>query len=820
MDDLLRDINYGVRSLLKDRAFTITALVTLAVCIAANTATFAIVNSVLLRPLPVPDANAILLMSNQYPKAGVGVSHNSASGDYYDRLREVTAFQTQALFRFQNETLMIGESSQQVRGMLVTPSLFPLLRAHPLLGRTFSNDEGEIGGEQKVILSYALWQQLYAGNKSVLGQEMKVNGRPYSIVGVMPRDFNFMNPEVRLWLPIAFTPKEKTVHHSNNYYNIGLLKPGATLEQVQAQVKALNAENLERFASLKDLLINAGFQTTVEPLQQMLVRDIKGTLYLLWGGAIFVLMIGVLNITNLALARLGLRRKDLATRMALGARRSHLVRQVTVENLLLALAGGAAGIGLGAGLLRVLSTVGLNRFPRADEVSMHLEVVIAALGMAALAGVLIGMAPIASILKYGMSNVLREEGRTGTGGKSSRRVRQGLVIAQIGFAFSLLMGAGLLLASFRQLLKVDPGYSMDGIATASTTLPKSRYASDDQLRTLINRSLDGVRQVPGVTSAGATTMIPLGDSHSDSVILAEGYQMKPGESVISPIYVSATPGYFETMRIPLVRGRYFQESDTSSSQPVVVVDEKLAQRFWPNQDPIGHRMYQPSDSADLLKTDEHTRWLTVVGVVRSVRMEDLSTGTPTGVYYFAYSQSPERSFTLAARTVGDPESVLHSIRSKMAAIDPELAIFDVHTMNDRAERSLSSRRTSMTLALGFGALALFLAAIGIYAVLAFVVAQRKREIGIRMALGSSPGRIVQLVLREGFVLVGIGLLVGISGSFLLRSAVAGQIYGVQPLDPLVLLSVIAVLGLIALAACLVPARRAVQVDPMIVLNEQ
>jgi putative ABC transport system permease protein len=820
MPDLLRDINYGVRSLLKDRAFTITALVTLAVCIAANTATFAIVNSVLLRPLPVPGADAILLMSNQYPKAGVSGSHNSASGDYYDRLNAVTAFQTQALFRFQNETLMIGDSSQQVRGMLVTPSLFPLLRAHPLLGRTFSSDEGEIGGEQKVILSYALWQQLYAGNKSVIGQQMKVNGRPYAVVGVMPRDFNFVNPEVRLWLPIAFTPEEKTVHHSNNYYNIGLLKPGATIEQVQAQVKALNAENLERFASLKQLLINAGFETTVQPLQDMLVHDIKGTLYLLWGGAIFVLMIGVLNITNLALARLGLRRKDLATRMALGARRTHLVRQIMVENLLLALAGGVAGIGLGTGLLRVLSTMGLNRFPRADEVSMHLEVVIAALAMTALAGVLIGLAPVASILKYGMSNVLREEGRTGTGGKRSRRVRQGLVIAQIGFAFSLLMGAGLLLASFRQLLKVDPGFSTDGIATASTTMPKSRYASDDQLRALVDRSLEAVRQIPGVIAAGATTIIPLGDNHSDGAILAEGYQMKPGESVLSPIYASATPGYFETMHISLVRGRFFKDSDTSASQPVVIVDEQLAQRFWPNQDPIGHRMYRPSDSANMLRTDEHTRWLYVVGVVRSVRIEDLSTGTPVGVYYFPYSQSPERYFTLAARTAGDPESVMHSIRSKMAAIDPELAIFDVHTMSDRAERSLSNRRTSMTLALGFGALALFLAAIGIYAVLAFVVAQRKREIGIRMALGSSPGRIVQLVLREGFVLVGIGVLVGIVGSFLLRSAVAGQIYGVQPLDPLVLVSVIALLGLIALAACLVPARRAMEVDPIIVLNEQ
>jgi predicted permease len=451
---------------------------------------------------------------------------------------------------------------------------------------------------------------------------------------------------------------------------------------------------------------------------------------------------------------------------------------------------------------------------------MHVDVVIAALAMATLVGVLIGMAPIAAILNYGMNNVLREEGRTGTGAKSSRRVRQGLVIAQIGFAFSLLMGAGLLLASFRQLLKVDPGYSMDGIATASTMAPKSRYASDDQLRTLLNRSLDAVRQSPGVISAGATTMIPLGDNHSDSIILAEGYQMKPSESVISPIYVSATPGYFETMRIALVRGRYFQDSDISTSQPVIIVDEELAQRFWPNQDPIGHRMYQPSDSSNLLKTDEHTRWLYVVGVVRSVRIEDLSTSPPVGVYYFPYSQSPERYFTLTARTAGSPESIMQPIRSKMAAIDPELAIFDVHTMSERGELSLASRRTSMTLALGFGALALFLAAIGIYAVLAFVVAQRRREIGIRVALGSTPGRIVRLVLHEGLVLVGLGLVVGIAGSFLLRSAVASQIYRVSPFDPLVLLSVIAVLGVIALAACLVPARRAVQVDPMIVLNEQ
>jgi putative ABC transport system permease protein len=361
---------------------------------------------------------------------------------------------------------------------------------------------------------------------------------------------------------------------------------------------------------------------------------------------------------------------------------------------------------------------------------------------------------------------------------------------------------------------------MDGIATASTVAPKSRYAGDDQLRTLMNRSMDAVRQIPGVTLAGATTIIPLGPNHSDSVILAEGYQMKPGESLISPIEVSATPGYLETMHIPLLRGRYFQESDSSSSQRVVIVDEQLAHRFWPNQDPIGHRMYQPSDGSNLLKTDEHTRWLTVVGVIGSVRLEDLSKGTPVGVYYFPYAQSPERSFTLAVRTAGNPESIIHAIRAKIASIDPELAIFDAHTMSDRVSLSLANRRTSMTLSVGFGGLALFLAAIGIYAVLAFVVTQRKREIGIRVALGSTPGRIVQLVLQEGFVLVAIGLVVGIGGSFLLRSAIISQIYGVQPFDPVVVVSAIALLGLIALAACLAPARRAMQVDPMIVLNEQ
>jgi predicted permease len=821
MEPFLFDLKYSARTLWRAKGFALTVFLTFSVCIAANTALFAIVHSVVLRPLPVPEANSILLMSNEYPKAGVIGINNSSSGDYFDRIREMTVFESQAVFKERDQTVELNGLPQRIHGMVVTPSWFKLLRLSPALGRPFSDEEGEVGQDHEVILSHGLWEQLYGGDKSALGRDLRISGQPFRIVGVMPEGFDFIDPEVRLWMPIAFTAEEKTVHHSNNWYHIGRLKPGATLEQAQAQVNALNNENLERFPELKELLINAGFHTVVTPLQDLLTAGVKRTLYLLWGGAVLVLLIGGLNIANLALTRLALRRKEMATRIALGAGRAQLVRQLLLENVGLALVGGVAGLALGAGLLRTLSAIGLEHFPRAGEVRVDAPVVIVALGLSVAAGVFVGLFPVVSISKLGINDALHEDSRTGTTGKKTRSVRRLLVAAQIGFAFALLMGAALFLTSFRRLLQVNPGFRPDGVVTASVALPRSKYAKPEDWRQFMNRALPDVRAIPGVLLAGATTVIPLSGDHDDEVILAEGYQMKPGESIISPLNMAVSPGYFEAMGIPMLRGRSFDERDNETAARVVIVDERLAAHFWPNRDPIDRRMYLPNDAKDLMKIDEHTVWLTVVGVARTLRYEHVEdTGATVGAFYLPISQNPDNNFTFALKTRGDEDSAVRGLRTEISRLDPDLAVFNVHSMSERIDLSLAPRRTSMLLANAFGGVALFLATLGIYGVLAYLVAQRTREIGIRVALGSTRASILRLVLREGFELVLIGLVLGIVGAVSLQKVVATEIYGVRALDPLVLASVMALLAMVALAACAVPARRAMRVDPIVALRSE
>ncbi len=821
METLLKDLKYGVRSALKDWRFAAMVVLTLTICIGANTALFTIVNSVLLQPLPVPGADSIVLLANKYPKAGVGDIDFSSVGDYYDRIRVVNTLQDQAMFKDTSFTLNEAGAAERVDGMEATPSLFRLLQAAPALGRTFTDSEGEVGADQEVILSNELWQKHYGGNPAVIGRQLRLSGKPYTIIGVMPRGFLFVFPETRYWVPLAFTAEQKHQYHSNNWYNVGRLKPGATIAQVQSQIDALNVANLERTPQLKQMLINAGFHTEVSPLKELLVKDVSGTLYLLWGGAVFVLLIGAVNITNLVLARANGRTKEFATRLALGASHSQITRQLVVENLIVSLTGGAAGLALGVALIEALGKFGLDRFPRASEVHAGGEAIVFAFAVAALTGILIALVPLAGIFRANLSTTLRESSRTGSSGRRSRMVRQALVVAQIGFAFVLLAGAGLLLASFRKLLNVDPGFRTQGILTASTVAPRSKYSSDPQLRNLMDRSLEAIRAIPGVTAAGATTMIPLTGDISDSVIFAEGYQMKPGESIVSPLREVITPGYMQTMGMTLLRGRFFDERDREGAPRTVIVEERLARKFWPKLDPIGRRMFQPTSAEDLMKVDGHTRWFTVVGMVRDTRTHDLAGGgNTTGAYYFPYDQAPDNYYTFAISTANTPSSVAPSVRTAIARVDPTLALFEVETMEQRKELSLASRRTAMSLALAFGGLALFLSAIGIYSVLSYLLGQRRREIGIRLAVGSSPAGIFRLFLREGMLLVGFGLALGLVGSAALRKAVENQIYGVQPLDPLVLAMVIVVLGGVAMVACLRPAQQATKVDPVVVLNEQ
>ena len=635
----------------------------------------------------------------------------------------------------------------------------------------------------------------------------------------MAAGFLFVDPEVRMWTPVAFDAAEKQAHHNNNWHNVARLKPGATVEQVRSQIAALNDGNLTRFPAFKQLLINAGYYTSVEPLQEMLVKSTRRVLYLLWGGALLVLLIGGINVANLALARLALRRKEFATRMAIGAARIDLVRQIVVEHLLLALGGGVLGLLAGYSLLRGIALFGLNHFPRAEEVSLDVRVAAVSMALAMVAGVLIALFPLADVFRTSLSSVLHEDGRSGTSGTGARRTRQGLVAVQVGMAFALLVGAGLLLTSFRQLLQVDPGYRTQGIIMATVSAPRVHYEKDEQLRSFERRALEAVRQLPRVSAAAVTDTVPFSGDYSDSVIFAEGYQMQPGESVISPRRISVSPGLFETMEIGLSRGRFFAESDNENAPLAVIIDERLAKKFWPGRDAVGMRMRYPGAGNDLMKVDSKTKWLHVVGVVKSIRIEDLAGALNTvGTVYLPFAQDPQRKFAFAVRTDADSVAMAGEIRRVIAGIDPELAVSNIKTIEQGAELSLAPRRASMSLAMGFGGLALFLAAVGIYGVLAYVVAQRNREIGIRLALGGRGFDIVGMVLGESMRLTAVGMALGLVGAIGLQKAIANEVYGVKPLDPLVMAAVAVMLLGVTVVASVEPARRASRVDPASVLR--
>jgi predicted permease len=814
------DVRVALRLLWKDKAFTLTAAATLALCIGANTALFSVVRTVLLRPLPFPHAERILLMSNAYPGAGVDIGGNSGAADYYDRLRETNVFEEQAMYNSTDVSVDQNGAPTRVRVMNVTPSFFRLLQIPPRYGRTFTEAEGEIGNEKKVVLSYALWQSLFGGDPSAVGRDLRIDGSPYTVVGVMPQSFRFINSDVMLWRALAFTPERKQQRHSNNWRNIGRLKPGATLAQARAQIDALNAANLDRFPQYKQLLINARFHTIVQPLQDDLVRGVKTTLYMMWGGALFVLLIGCVNVANLVLVRSRARIKELATRLALGAGRWRVARQLMSESVLLTLASAAAGLAVGYGALRLIGTLNVQELPRGEEIAIDGVVVLFTVGVAAAIGVLLGLIPVAGVLPVNLTQVLREEGRTGTSGRGARSLRRVLVVAQVAFAFVLLVGAGLLFASFRELLAVDPGFEPRGVLTATVSLPSTRYKDGTAMIAFADEALRRIRALPGVAAAGATDTIPFGSNHSDSVILAEGYKMSPGESVISPNQVDVSPGYFEAMGARLARGRFFDARDVKGAPPVVMVDEKLARRFWPNVDPIGRRMYLPTDINNLLVVNDKTVFLTVVGVVHDLKLADLVEGNgAVGSYFFPIAQDASRLLTFAVRSATDPAAQAAPLREAIAALDRELPVYDLQTMTDRADKSLVTRRSPMVLSLAFGAVALFLSAIGIYGVLAYLVTQRTKEIGIRIALGSSARAVFELVLREGLLLIVAGFAFGAAGAFALRRSLQSQLFGVSAGDPLVLAAVTALLTVVAFAACALPARRATRIDPIVALAE-
>jgi predicted permease len=825
MDRLLQDVRFALRLLWKDRGFTATTVATLALCIAANTAIFAVVNSVLLRPLPFANADRFVTMDNRYPGAGVEIGSNGVP-DYYDRLAQTTVFEEIALYRSTGVTIGgQGSEAERITSVPATPSFFRLLGAQPHRGQTFTEQETDVDHARKVILSFGLWQRLYGGRDDAIGGELRLNGVPYTIMGVMPARFRFLDPEVQLWTPAAFAPADRSDdrRHSNNWQMMARLKPGATIEQAQSQIDAINAANLDRFPGLKKILIDARFHTKVRDFQSSLVENTQRTLYLLWGGVIVVLVIGCLNIANLVSVRSTSRVRELATRHALGASLHRLSRQIVTETLLLSIVGGGLGMALGYWALSAAAVVGFDQLPRGYEIALDATSVLFTFGLVLGVGLFVGLVPVLSLGRTNLALIVREEGRSGTATRSATMIRRLLVASQVAFALVLLAGAGLLVASFQRVLAVDPGFEADHLLTGNISLPRSRYPNEAAGDALVGRLLEGLRALPGVVSAGFTTSLPMGGSYSDSVIIAEGYQFAPGESLISPSQIRVTPGYFEAMRIEVRRGRAFDARDHRKAARAIIVDERLAQKFWSNQDPIGKRLYFPNSAQNLLAAPPQEDFMTVVGVAADVVLSGLVDGAGVrrvGAYYLPVEQSSNANFTLAVRTTQDPRGVTPAIRKELAAIDPELPFYGVRTMEERVRRSLIDRRTPMILASSFSLVALFLAAIGLYGVLAYQVSQRRREIGIRMALGAKASSIFRMVLREGARMIGAGALLGFIGAVLLRQTLQSQLYEIGALDPRVMGSVAGVLIVVGVIACLVPARKAAHTDPVIALTDQ
>jgi len=819
-DSIFRDIRHGVRVLARSRGFSATVLLTLALCMGAVVVTYGAYDSVVLEPLPFSAPDRLVALNNSYPGAGVERASNGVP-DYYDRKTQVEAFSDVAVLRGAGITLQHGELPERVRGMIATPTLFDVLQVDAYRGRLFSEEEGEALEELEVLLSYDLWQRLYAGDDSALGTDLRLDGRQYKIVGVLPPGFAVPPSEPELVIPVVFAPEDRADdrRHSNNWQMLARLEPDASITQAQAQIDALNERNLELLPQLKPLLLDAGFHTVVDGYQELLIEDVKPVLALLLGGALFVLLIGCVNIANLILVRASSRQRDLATRCALGAGRVRLAGQLVTENLLLAVGGGALGLLLGSWGLRLLMRLGADQLPRGTDLAVDGGAVLWTLGIALAIGLVLGLIPVVQLFRDSLSSIFRQEGRAGSAGRGAVVSRNLLVAAQVAFAFVLLIGAGFLLASFVQMIAVDPGFEPEGVITAQLTLPEARYGEDADVVAFYGRLLERVRAVPGVARVGLTDSIPFGGNTSSSVITVEGYELRPGESVRAPYQRIVTPGYFDAMGIPVLEGRPFDGRDTADSQQVVIVDRWMAEKYWPGRDPIGGRLYQ--GVPEILEEGEEIEWKTVVGVVEEVLITDPAQEVIDGAYYFPATQESRRYMALAAAPEsGDPEVLAPSLRQVLRTLDPELPLYDVQTMQERIDEQMLQSKMPMLLAAVFAGVALFLAAVGIYGVLAYSVVQRTRELGIRLALGSTSAEVFRMVLRQGVLIVGVGLASGLVGAFFLTRWIESILYGVSPFDPVVFLAVAGLLTLVALVATAVPALRATRIDPVVALASE
>jgi predicted permease len=805
----MQDIRYALRTLGRQPIFTLVGVLTLALGIGANTAIFSLVYQILLRPLPYRDADRLVFVWNTYPgnnllQAGVSIP------DYLDRKTQAPSLEDATLFTGRSVNLSEGGSPEQVRALAVTPSFFSTLGRSPLLGRGFTEDEAKPDADRFAVLTFGLWTSHYASDPSIVGRDIRINSEAYRVVGVLPGDFEIPARDIALVVPFSFTPQQMSDSGRGNEFSsmIARLRGGATIEQANAQFKTIIARNLERLPRFQSFAKTSGFSGYAVSVRDQLVGDVRAPLYVLQAGVLFVLLIACANVANLLLMRASARMRELAIRATLGAGRRRLLRQLLTEGIVLSLAGAVAGLGLGLLGLQALIALSAAQLPGSPSATIHLPVLMCTLALAVLTGIVFGLTPALTLLRGNAAAFLKDDSTRGTPGKRAGVTRATLVIAETAIAVVLLIGAGLLIKSFARLQRVDPGFSTNNVLTAEIALPATRYPNDTARIAFWNRVVDRVRTIPGVTLAGLTTNVPFNGMVGSGSYTIVGRSLAAGESMPHGRQEIVGGDYFTAMQIPLVAGRVFADSDTASMQTVCVIDDYLAKKYFADRSPLGQQIQRgPTFKA------------TIVGVVRSINSIDLGLPVTKERIYYAAAQQAPGAMAIVVKTGLDPLTLVPQVRAAVQAIDPEQPIAEIRTMDQWITRSLEGHRTPTALLAVFGAVALTLAAIGIYGVLAFGVAQRRREIGVRQALGADSGSILALVLMEGLRTAGFGTALGLLAALALARSLQSLLFGVTTHDPTVFAGVAAVLLLVAAAACFIPARRATKIDPMVALRE-
>jgi len=818
---LLNDIRYALRLFTKSPGFTFVAVLTLALGIGANTAMFSVIHAVLLRPLPFADSDRLISVWNDYGSGGQSLPAVSPPDfrDYQQRCRlfeHIAAATGGGGAAVDFGTTEGDERPQQVTVGFVTDNLFPIFGVQPILGRNFLPQETVLNGPNVVILSYGFWQRRFGGDANIVGKNIRYNRQDVTIVGVLPHDFHLLLPpetlllrDSELWRP-AQIPYDNFPRNLTTLAVFGKLKPGVTLAQAQSEMDGIAAQ----LRSEHEVHRTSGLRIRVVPLQFDIVKNARTSLLILLGAVTLVLLIACANVANLLLARASAREREVAMRAALGAGRGRLVRQVLTEALVLALMGGVAGIFVGSTALELLLRLNPGNLPRLAEVHLDGAVLAFSFAACALTGVLFGTLPALQLGRPNLSDVLKE-GSKSTGGMGRSRIRRILVISEIAVSLMLLLGAGLLIRSFYRLESARPGYDTENILTMRMNIPGNRYPKFEDVIEFSKKVQNTVRTIAGVESMGIINRLPLSGSGPQTPYAYDAATEQAWES-ISADWRWVTPGYFESMGMRLAHGRFFTEQDDLKHPYVVIVDELLANRAWPNQNPIGKRLqllYFPSFTSPGINRS----YAEVIGVLKHPRVHDLTRDVREQVYVSQYQQ-PGGQLGLVIRTKSDPTAMSKTIEDAIRSLDPGIPVYDIKTMAQSVSDALAPRRFSLFLLMIFGGLATGLAVVGLYGTIAFSVTQRTQEIGIRMAMGATTYEVSRMVLREALNLVGTGIFAGLIGTLLLGRILNSLLFEVSSIDPLTYLAGAVVVALVSLLACWMPARRATRVDPIVALR--